>query len=50
MCSLADFSSDSVSSHHGAGLSHMTEGFHEEGIVPASAFDFATRRCGIGAF
>src|SRR5256885_9344397 len=30
------------------GLSHMAEGFHEEGIVPAGAFDFAPYGCGVG--
>src|SRR5436190_12201719 len=26
----------------------MAEGFHEEGIVPAGAFDFAPYGCGVG--
>ena len=31
-----------------AGLSHMAERCHEEGIVPAGAFDFAPYGCRIG--
>src|SRR3954470_2755361 len=31
----------SVTLPHAAGLSHMAEGFHEEGVVPARALDFA---------
>src|ERR1700687_5500078 len=31
-----------------AGLSHMAERCHEEGIVPASTFDFAPYGCAIG--
>src|SRR5690242_18073741 len=32
----------------GAGLSHMTEGGQEEGIVPACTFDFAADRGAVG--